>query len=357
MPNYRWIVHKDFSKKLNAWKRKLVSGELGFGKKVSQNLRAQSLRDLSLKDLFEALVNSREPTKYAESEVVGNGSDWTQDELSLMGDMTFACEVEVFDDGKHVSPEVYKKPFTGLLLFMSGALLRNDYGNPIPDEIECVLYGELLPENFEVLIGRRLRPLLKYANRHAKERQTKTVVTIPGVGCGQFAGSVGITHDIAKYLDAAIVRILREEGESLNHIACVRFDPYLNLRDSERKIHGIDYRVRPFLKSMFPRPQLSEIRRLEEEKGEFDKCILSSVVAWDPVSWPGNDFYSGNRSTDDGVKGAATSLMLETTGLKGAYNARLNGYYPEKDEESTWFSLIRKNNIKLLTRNHILAEK
>ena len=46
-------------------------------------------------------------------------------------------------------------------------------------------------------------------------------------------------------------------------------------------------------------------------------CELYSMVAWDHVSRPGNDFFGGARATDDGVKAAATDSMRTLTGIAG----------------------------------------
>jgi len=46
---------------------------------------------------------------------------------------------------------------------------------------------------------------------------------------------------------------------------------------------------------------------------------------WDHVSWPGNDFYGGSRSTDDGVKAAATDSMAALTGVEGRYAPNRGG--------------------------------
>ncbi len=80
-----------------------------------------------------------------------------------------------------------------------------------------------------------------------------------------------------------------------------------------------------------PLPTLSDLQRCEGYVG-FDEtravaaqhsmrlqsgasllaCVLDNrtfggcgrVVAWDPVPWPGKDFYRNARATDDGVKAA-----------------------------------------------------
>ena len=68
-----------------------------------------------------------------------------------------------------------------------------------------------------------------------------------------------------------------------------------------------------------------------EEKGDdFSGCKLYSIVAWDHVSWPGNDFFIGSRATDDGVKAAATNSMSVLTNLAGEYDPALGKYQPPK---------------------------
>jgi hypothetical protein len=65
------------------------------------------------------------------------------------------------------------------------------------------------------------------------------------------------------------------------------------------------------------------------EKGDdFSGCALYSIVAWDHVAWPGNDFFVGSRVTDDGVKAAATSSMSVLTGVKGEYDPTRGKYQP-----------------------------
>ena len=67
--------------------------------------------------------------------------------------------------------------------------------------------------------------------------------------------------------------------------------------------------VRPLVKNANPHPQLCRPTVYQERNDDFSNRDLYSIVAWDPVSWPGNDFYRDMRSTDDGVKVAATNSM------------------------------------------------
>lgn len=66
-------------------------------------------------DFFTALLRTKPPLIFAESAVAGDGSDWNLTELSLLGDISMAMVVTVFDDGRHSGPEVFDEPFRGWL--------------------------------------------------------------------------------------------------------------------------------------------------------------------------------------------------------------------------------------------------
>ena len=65
-----------------------------------------------------------------------------------------------------------------------------------------------------------------------------------------------------------------------------------------------------------------------EADDDFSNCALYSIVAWDHVSWPGNDLFIGSRGTDDGVKAAATDSMSVLTGVEGEYDVACAKYQP-----------------------------
>lgn len=54
-------------------------------------------------------------------------------ELSLLGDISIAVPVTIFDDGNHLAPTPRVPPFSGMLIFTPGALLRNGRGNTPAD--------------------------------------------------------------------------------------------------------------------------------------------------------------------------------------------------------------------------------
>ncbi|MEM7284542.1 MAG: hypothetical protein AAF438_23330, partial [Pseudomonadota bacterium] len=58
-----------------------------------------------------------------------------------------------------------------------------------------------------------------------------------------------------------------------------------------------------------------------------------------------NDFYIGNRCTDDGVKAAATDVMTTITGYSGSYNIEDHEYLP--DGFYTWGEVVAKKKVEL----------
>ena len=76
------------------------------------------------------------------------------------------------------------------------------------------------------------------------------------------------------------------------------------------------------------RTQLCPPAAYGEAGDDFTACRLFSLVAWDHVSWPGNDFYVGSRATDDGVKAAATDALAVLTGVTGRYDTKRSAYQP-----------------------------
>ena len=97
--------------------------------------------------------------------------------------------------------------------------------------------------------------------------------------------------------------------------------PFSECSNAQLEIHGISLKVRPLLQGNLAKSQLCPPQAYAEVGDDFTGCLLFSMVAWDHVSWPGNDFFAGSRCTDDGVKAAATNSMAVLTGIEGRYDA------------------------------------
>lgn len=72
---------------------------------------------------------------------------------------------------------------------------------------------------------------------------------------------------------------------------------------------GLSLRGRPLTEGNADKSQLCPPDQYAGVDDDFSARQFFRVVAWDPVSWPGNYFWGGSKATDEGVKAAATSVM------------------------------------------------
>lgn len=326
-PGYSILLPKETLARASGYLTALRTGRAEPGARLRDCLQGSHVRALSALDLVGRLVDTKPAQIFAESAVSGDGSDWSLVELGLLGDISIAVPVTIFDDGNHRSPRVHAAPFKGTLIFIPGALLRNGRGHSPADWNEVTLAdGRLSAEGYYGLYRRRLLPVFQYINDRAATGRA-AFVTVPGLGCGQFAGPFqGL---LGAHLQATLQRFLAEYGAAFPNVKAVYFDPYSECEDARVEIEGISLMVRPLQRSGHRgKSQLCQPAEYAEQGDDFSGCTLYSLVAWDHVSWPGNDFFAGSRATDDGVKAAATNSMAELTGIEGQYDAGRGKYQP-----------------------------
>ena len=344
------MLHRKAWAKLIAYQENLVSGGEA-GAYLSEQLSDKNLSKLPIESFLEVLIRTKRPQFFAESALSGGGSDWNPQELSILGDISIGLPVRVFDNGRHKSPEVHQEPFNANLIYTPGALLENGRGQTPADRDEIVRNDEIDPVAYNRLYERRLLPALKFANETAMQKGGQAFITIPGLGCGQFAGV--FYHKLGPYLKDAIKTILEAHGPKLPHLKAVYYDPYRECENERHLIHGINFLVRPLTKGNETKPQLCSPVAYQEPGDDFSGCALTSIVAWDHVSWPGNDFYIGTRSTDDGVKAAATNSMYGMTGIQGSYDPICKQYRPPAGF-SNWNAVILQKGIQLTVTNNLV---
>lgn len=351
MQNYKVIIPKQTQKRANEYWNFIKENLDEAGKYMYNSLKNKKLEDYSVEDFLELLFQTKQPQIFAESAIYGNGRDWNLAELGILGDLSVAVPVTVFDNGQHRKPLVHGQPFEGVLLYTPGALLRNDAGNE-PADWSAVTKGNILDyEKYYALYERRLLPLLKYANAEAFNVNKKAFITIPGLGCGMFAGR--FQGKLGVLLKDVLVDLLEKYGDQFPNIQAVYYDPYQECTNERLEIQGISLMVRPLTKGNAGKSQLAQLSTFEETSDDFSNCLLFSVVAWDHVSWPGNDFYINSRATDDGVKAAATSSMYAMTGIKGGYNTKTYTYVPPAPYQN-WDEVITKKQLNLSLKENLL---
>lgn len=327
----------------------LRAGSARPGALLHDRLKGADFRTMTELDLLGRLFDTKQPQIFAEMAVAGDGSDWSLTELGLLGDVSTAVPVTVFDDGNHSAPTPHEPAFSGMLVFTPGALLRNGRGHTPADWNEATaLDGQLSTDGYYGLYRRRLLPVFRYINDRARKPRSG-FVTVPGLGCGQFAGP--FRGQLGMRLQEVLQRLLTEYGDFFPNLKAVYFDPYSECENARREIHGISFMVRPLMApGNQAKSQLCRPVAYAEQGDDFSDCVLYSIVAWDHVSWPGNDFFIGARATDDGVKAAATSSMTVLTGIEGRYDPGRGKYQPPQGY-SSWAAAVdnrmRRHNLRL----------
>ncbi len=351
MKNYIILVNNETYEKAVSYMENLKTGSSA-GKYLQKKLKSIDIRQITPVKFFELLIGTKIPQIFAESAVYGDGTDWNRNELSILGDINIAVPVTVFDNGKHYASSIHEIPFEATLLFTPGALLRNGRNNIPADWEEVTLNGEINPEAYYRLYERRLLPLFMYADEVAGSRGRTAFITVPGLGCGQFAGE--FRGRLGSEFKNALKFFLKNHSSDFSNVRAVYYDPYRECENERYEINGISFLVRPLTKGNENRSQLCIPKDYEEYADEFADCELFSFVAWDHVSWPGNDFYTGSRSTDDGVKAAATDAMYLLTGIEGKYDISSNRYNPPPKYKN-WQEVVFRNRILIEVKENFIV--
>lgn len=349
--DYKALASRETMKKVTAYHRSLAEGEMP-GKYFKKRLANLPVEKLSEAEFLEIFVNTKKLCIYPESSIWGDGTDWNQRELSILGDISIGIPVTIYDDGRHLYPQTHKNPFKGTLLFTPRALLSSYWGDTPADWEEVVNDGKIDPEGYYRLYERRLLPCLIYANKKAKENDCKAFITIPYMGGGYFAGE--FNHQLSSLLKGVLKKLLVSHISKLEHIRAVYFEPHRENENERHQIGHISFLARYFSnKDDKGKPQLCHPETYEEEEDDFSDCELFSIVDWDHVSWPGNDFYSGSRRSDDGVKAAATNFMEGITGIKGYYK---EGYkYLPPAPYHTWRQVIEALGLEIMVKDKLMV--
>lgn len=345
-PSFRFLIPDETRTAADTLIEDFRAGTAKPGAKLAAKLGDGPIPEGNGDIILRKLLATKVPCLFAESQVAGDGSDWTQRELSILGDISVAVDVTVYDDGRHQKPLPHPKPFPATLIFVSGPLLHNGKGKT-PADLAAVTdkRGWFDPAAYQRLFSRRLKPVFDHIQTRATQDKKSAFVTIPGIGCGQFAGP--FRGRLGTCLEYVLRHFVLEHAYQYTSLRAVYFDPYNEGTNHREKLHGVDFLVRPLLSGNEGRPQLCHPTAYAEQGDVFGGSRLFSLVAWDPVSWPGNDFFAGARATDDGVKAAATDVMHAITGVPGAYDPVVGGYMPP-DPHQTWGDVVKAYDLKLI---------
>ena len=244
--------------------------------------------------------------KFCCAELNGPKPNLTKAEWNLCANSILVVpKVTAYDEGQRNDVKIVKEPFETNLLYISGPLLVVDSTYPdLNDAKDIITQRVLNTGSYNDLIEERVLPALLNINAMAKKEDKKAVIGMPGLGCGHFAPH-NLQSEIPQHFYEAIEAIIDNHGQSLTHIGRIEFSTLST--ESETSIANIQlHQGQNF-------PGLN----IPPGKGEMS----FRIVAWDPLSWPGNEYYTGSqRSSDDPVSILSTNVLQILTEQAGIYN-------------------------------------
>ena len=144
-------MHGITFQKVKSYLENLETRKITAGSYMNSSLKEKDISQLTTGEFIELLVRTKQPQIFAESAVYGDGTDWNQSELSILGDISIAVPVTVYDNGMHDHPEVHAVPFSATLLYVPGALLRNGRGNITADWEEVTITDQIESKAFYLM--------------------------------------------------------------------------------------------------------------------------------------------------------------------------------------------------------------
>lgn len=315
------------------------------------------IASINVYEFLELIVQSKQIKVFSESEVKGNGKDWNRTELELLNLINTVAPVTIYDNGNYGASKVvvHKKPFQGYLLFTNGVRLKQAEGSVSPDADAVIKEdGTIDKYAYRKLYEERLIPLLLEANRIAGLNGKQALISIPGLGCGSFAGD--FANIIKPIFRDTLLQILSDHQHELPNIRGVVFDSFDGCEREDKTVGHMDFLV----------------RRSKDENGmgvlsppstygdKYKDCLLFSTVAGEPCSRLGCDLMyglnreqKGLRNTNEGAVAAGTDLMQRVNHIEGKYNPEPPApmFNVASDPNKSWGSVVEKSNVQLTVRN------
>ena len=122
MPGYSILIPEETLARASDYLDCLRAGKAQAGARLHSRLEGADLQAMTELEFLGELLDTKQPQVFAESAVAGDSSDWNLTELGLLGDVSIAVPVTVFDDGDHYAPTPHATAFPGTLVFTPGAL-------------------------------------------------------------------------------------------------------------------------------------------------------------------------------------------------------------------------------------------
>lgn len=348
-------MHQSTKKDAENYLSQLQKGEAEASTQLQARLNklsgGKTLQNLSVDEFLHELINSKKYMIFAESGNI-NYQYWNETESKILGKISVNMAVDIYDNGNWYEPEVHTdangqpKPLKGHLCYVAGALLDTTTGTFDEDEVTTVDKNgkkQLDQEKFTDFYEKRLLPVLDYINKNSTEKNP-AFVTIPGIGEGFFGGNYGTggQNIVGDFLQTALKQILEQHGQDYPNIKGIYYSPSTPRNAGTKNIKGCDFIVSNGCMNEGAIQLLSKPETFDKKYKDY---TLFKLVAWDHYSFPGNDFFANDRTTDDGVSAAATNSMQVLSRIQGEYQD--GRFLPKDNSNTTWKNLFKKNNIEL----------
>jgi hypothetical protein len=305
------------------------------GTHLGKILENQDLTTMTPAQLIRCILNTKQPKAFAEEVLKSKDSRskscYTDLELRILARIGTVTPTYVRNDGGHYNS--FKNHDTELPCYMgvvSAPLFTQDGGS-----LDDALLEHAHKINIDLYnqeIEQRLLPVLIQMNQQAESNGDLLSVTIPGLGCGLFAGPLSGKSEIFTSLQNALKQLLEKHGSQLGNIKEIYFDTFAMIFDqpTSTKIYEID-----FVCVSSSNTSYSTRRQLAKAP---EKLTLATIVAGDLLSWVGNDMWVDSRATDEGVKCGSSLALVQIACAHGIdfhqfqYNETLGKYEPANHE-------------------------
>lgn len=332
----------------------LISRQIG--RRLYDVLKDSDISKLTIPEFIDAFFKTTKPLVFAESlgQVHGDGSDWTKEEIMLMGrigriveDVTVYAKRSYYPDKSDIFKEDERPKAT--LLFVDGALMAGcqaDLQRVTSMDSSGKLQFDM--KKYEKFLEENILPSLLFANQDAG--QQGAVVTMPIIGGGQFAGK--FADAIKRNYLKAINNILTKHKNALTNIGAIVIT---GLKESIYKLNSISIYTTPDAIGLSPAHMDEDKLKKIMDPEEFKQLKVYVKIAGDRLSFPANDAYGGSDATHEGGCCMRTNVISIVTHTQGVFDENKMLFVPPQ-EYKNWEGVCFSNQTSLVFNEILICE-
>lgn len=314
---YAFTMSENMREYVKKYKEALIKDPTKAGKRLAAIIEAgnYTLGSLTDQDFLRLIINTKEPKNFGEAVLDdterATEAGYSPTELHILANIGTVIPSYALNDGGHDNSfknNHNDEPLPCLMGFLSAPL----FSRGSPDYASLVKDGVIDQKKYTRFLEERMVPMLRQMSKQALDYGKQLDLTLPGLGCGMFAGEFRKT--IRKNLYIAMQDILKKHACTLTGIKNIYLDTHDDVGlprnyDAEHKFGNTAHSIT--FQCVASKHDTQLRKQLELGKNPDKNTLLGTVVAADLISWMGNDMWIDSRSTDEGVKGASTYSMVQ----------------------------------------------